>query len=163
MGTIQDWLAAKFEEILNRTRLVLMQLQDDEINWRPNEASNSIANLIAHMEGNIGERVGSGILHKPFQRQRDAEFDEMYSSRDELIARLEAAFGELIAAARGMSDEALQQTQTVRGKARTHLDVLLTCATHFSEHMGQILYIAKLMLGDTYTTTTIAKASRRPD
>lgn len=39
---IQNLLMKKFKEIHSRTLLVLNQLSDDEVNWRPNESSNSI-------------------------------------------------------------------------------------------------------------------------
>ncbi|WP_160036063.1 DUF1572 family protein [Paenibacillus sp. An7] len=52
----REWLVNKFEEIRERILKVTSQLDDDQLNWRPNEASHSISTLIKHIEGNIKER-----------------------------------------------------------------------------------------------------------
>ncbi|MWC26876.1 DUF1572 family protein [Paenibacillus sp. MMS18-CY102] len=59
----REWLAAKFEEIRKRILKALEQLDDEQVNWRPNDASHSISTLIKHIEGNILERIAKGILH----------------------------------------------------------------------------------------------------
>lgn len=45
-------LLTKFEQIKNRILSVINQLSDEDINWRPNEESNSISNLVIHIAGN---------------------------------------------------------------------------------------------------------------
>ena len=56
-----------------------------------------------------------------------------------------------------MSSEDFEQVQQVRGKERSNLDILHQCATHYSEHMGQIFYIAKQCLAVQYKATSIYK------
>ncbi|WP_198027763.1 DUF1572 family protein [Paenibacillus forsythiae] len=53
------------------------QLSDEQVNWRPNDSSNSIANLMVHISGNINERISKGINNKDFIRNRDEEFEEL--------------------------------------------------------------------------------------
>ncbi|WP_339322133.1 DUF1572 family protein [Paenibacillus sp. FSL W8-0194] len=48
----------------------------------------------------------------------------------------------------------------VRNKERTNLDMILQCATHFSEHLGQIMYIGKLIKNNEYVMTSIPKKNR---
>lgn len=45
MEEIKFLLIHKFEEIAQRMLRVVEQLDDEQLNWRPNESSNSIANL----------------------------------------------------------------------------------------------------------------------
>ncbi|MNN56142.1 hypothetical protein D3C81_1710580 [compost metagenome] len=66
MEIILILLKNKFDEILNRILLVINQLTDEQLNWRPNESSNSIANLIVHIEGNIYERISKGTNQKKY-------------------------------------------------------------------------------------------------
>src|SRR3954470_17249405 len=54
----------------------LEQLTDEQLWWRPNEATNSIANLLLHLAGNVGQRIGSVIGGQPHDRDRDREFAE---------------------------------------------------------------------------------------
>lgn len=157
MEEIKDLLVKKFKEIENRIKLVIDQLSDDEVNWRPNESSNSIANLIIHIDGNIKERIGKGINKKDFIRHRDEEFELVTKTNSELFEILEKTFNELIETTKGMTDSSLAQKQIVRNKERTNLDVLVQCATHFSEHLGQILYIGKMIKNHEYISTSIPK------
>lgn len=157
MDEIKNILKAKYEEIQRRILLVLEQLNDQEVNWRPNETSNSIANLIIHISANISERISKGMNQKEYQRNRDAEFEEVHKTKHELMEMLNQSFYELIETIENMREERFYETQTVRNRERTHLDMFIQCAAHFSEHMGQILYIGKILKEDAYISTSIPK------
>lgn len=154
---IRELLIQKFREIERRILLVIRQLNDEELNWRPNDASNSIANLVVHIRGNINERIVSGIQGLAITRDRDAEFEPVQLSKAELTELTVESFRIVADTVTQLNEEQWQQTQLVRGKERTHLDMLFQCAAHFSEHMGQIFYIGKLLKGDEYTTTSIPR------
>lgn len=151
----RQWLTHKFTEIRDRTLKAIGQLDDEQLNWRPNAASNSISNLIRHIEGNIRERIMQGILKQDVHRDREAEFGETTMSKEVLIGMVSERFQLVIDTVGRMTDEELKETQQVRGKTRTHLDMLYQCVAHYSEHMGQIFYIAKLCLKDRYETTAV--------
>lgn len=85
MEKVKDLLVTKFHQIETRIKLLLDQLSDEELNWRPNESSNSISNLIIHIEGNIGERISKGINKKDYTRHRDKEFEPISKTKSELI------------------------------------------------------------------------------
>jgi hypothetical protein len=51
----------------------------------------------------------------------------------------------------------IEVTNSALNKNSTVLDIYLQMMSHLSEHAGQIIYIAKLRLGDNYVTTTIPK------
>jgi uncharacterized damage-inducible protein DinB len=155
----RSWLENKFTEIQRRTLQVVEQLDDTKLNWKPNENSNSISNLIIHIKGNIEERIGSGIHSKEITRIREQEFDHQFVSKEELLYMVKTYFDLLINTVSTLSDIQLEQKQIIRNRERSNLDVLHQCAVHFSEHMGQILYIAKMHLNKEYKTTSIP----RPD
>ncbi|MGO4532838.1 DUF1572 family protein [Paenibacillus sp. 2TAF8] len=157
MEEVIKLLSKKFEEIQRRIVLVLDQLSDEQVNWRPNESSNSIANLIIHIRGNINERITKGIHNKGISRNRDEEFEVIYRTKQDLINITNGSFDEIIETTKIMTKESLMKTQLVRNKERTNLDMLIQCATHFSEHMGQVLYIGKMIKDREYVTTSIPK------
>jgi len=154
---IQNLLVKKFKEIHRRTLLVLNQLSDDEVNWRPNESSNSISNLVVHIRGNVDERISNGILHNNKVRNRKMEFENIKKSKQELIKITNETYMEVIETIENMPEAAWHETQLVRNKERTHLDMLLQCAAHFSEHLGQIMYIGKWIKNEDYVSTSIPK------
>src|SRR5688572_31871350 len=74
--------APKIERCLDR-------LSDADIWWRPNEASNSIGNLVLHLCGNVGMWIVGGVGELPFERDRQQEFDEREPApAAELLSRL---------------------------------------------------------------------------
>ncbi|MEK4007262.1 DUF1572 family protein [Paenibacillus sp. FSL H3-0333] len=151
----RDWLSKKFDEISTRLIKALQQLNDEQVNWRPDNTSNSISTLIKHVEGNIHERILKGILHQDVHRNRDEELKQTYITRSELEKAIQAKFEFVIVTVKNITDEELEQTQWVRNRERTNLDMLHQCAAHYSEHMGQIIYITKQILQENYKSTSI--------
>lgn len=151
----RDWLTKKFEEIRRRILKALEQLDDEQVNWRPDDISHSISTLIRHVEGNIQERIIKGILHQDIQTNRDNALKQTYVKRYELEKIIHDRFELVVNTVKNITDEELEQTQLVRNRERTNLDMLHQCAAHYSEHMGQIFYIAKQILQENYKSTSI--------
>lgn len=157
LETLQSWLVNKFKEIERRWLAAVEQLGEEQLNWRPNEGSNSIANLVVHIRGNVAERISAGIHGEHATRDRDAEFESVVLNKADLIVLVREAFGLVVRVVENMTPQQFAGTQMVRGQLRTNFDVLLQCATHFSERLGQVLYVAKLCLDEKYETTSVPK------
>ncbi|WP_153977427.1 DinB family protein [Paenibacillus xylanilyticus] len=151
----REWLIKKFEEIRRRILNAISQLDDEQLNWRPHESSHSISTLIRHIEGNIKERILKGILHQEIHRNREEELTHVFVEKSELEKICAERLQFVIDTIRNISDETLEQKQIVRSRERTNLDMLHQCAAHFSEHMGQIFYIAKQCLKEDYKSTSL--------
>ncbi len=130
----------------------LNALSEEEIWWRPNEASNSIGNLLLHLAGNVRQWVVAGIGGAADVRDRPREFNERtLRGKAELLALLDATLSEADAVmarleeelAASQSDAVLQREHLIQGFPQTALDALFHIAEHFSYHTGQIIYIAK--------------------
>lgn len=151
-------LVRKFEEIRDTLKKGIDQLDDEEVNFRPDYESNTIANLVVHIEGNILQRIGTGLHGYQDERSRENEFSrELYVTKDDLLNRIDHSFAFLIESTKKLQYEDLLREIEVRGKPRTIYEVLQQCASHYSEHLGQILYISKICLGSSYKTTSIYK------
>lgn len=149
-------LRTKVADFHQRAAKVIGRLSDADLNWRPNEESNSVANLVVHLAGNVHEYLEAAVGGVPDTRDRDAEFnDRAPRSRAEILERLAA----LVASADGilaqLTPARLGEVLSVRGRERTVLDVIVHVVTHLGEHVGQILYIAKLRQGPAYEVVSI--------
>ena len=143
----------KLQDLRRRAAEALQQLGDEDVNWRPNEQSNSVANLVVHVAGNLRQRVASGIGGAADTRDRDAEFSaRLYLTRDRLLEVLNEAFAEADRTLGAMTPAQLQDPQRLHNREVTVLEVLFMVANHISEHVGQILYAAKLRRGPVYRT-----------
>ncbi|WP_240419486.1 DUF1572 family protein [Paenibacillus periandrae] len=148
----QSWLAGRFAGIQRKLLVTVRQLNDEQLNWRPNPSSNSVSNLILHMKGNIQERIEQGILHQEVQRNRSLEFCELNIQKMELERIISYYFDFAIHSVEHLSTEQLEQKQKNKGNEITNLELLHQCAVHYSEHTGQVVYITKQLLGDKYAS-----------
>lgn len=132
----------------------LAELTDEQIWWRPNDASNSIGNLILHLCGNIRQWMIAGVSGATDQRDRDREFTERRPlGKDKLLAlmhatlsEVDAVLAELEAETISNADAPLQRRVVPQGFAQTVLDSVFHVVEHFSYHTGQIVFIGKLLV-----------------
>ncbi|MGH9651714.1 MAG: hypothetical protein ACRD3I_14770, partial [Terriglobales bacterium] len=61
------------EVYLPRIARCLSLLSEGEIWWRPHRTSNSVGNLLLHLEGNVRQWIISGLGGAPDRRERDTE------------------------------------------------------------------------------------------
>src|SRR5574337_672879 len=54
----------------------LKLLSEEEIWWRPNSASNSVGNMVLHLQGNVRQWIIAGMGGEADRRVRDREFAE---------------------------------------------------------------------------------------
>jgi uncharacterized damage-inducible protein DinB len=119
-------------------------LSDEQLWWRPNESSNSVANLVIHLAGSNRYYMDHVIGGLPDTRDRAAEFAARGTrSRRELLehwAESVASTGRTLDA---FDPARLMDTTERTGKTTTFAQVLLHVSHHNGVHMGQIVYIAK--------------------
>src|ERR1700761_5308924 len=79
------------EQYWSRLRGAVESLTDEQVWWRPNEASNSIGNLVIHLDGNVRQWLIGSCRRLKDHLTRPAEFAErrQLSSRA-LLQQLEA-------------------------------------------------------------------------
>src|SRR5215469_1368090 len=62
------------EQYWPRLRGCVERLTDEQVWWRPNEASNNIGNMILHLNGNVGQWLIASFNKREDSRNRPAEF-----------------------------------------------------------------------------------------
>ena len=73
LGESRQYLRGAYLTAIERS---VAPLTDAQVWWRPNEASNSIGNLILHLSGNVRQWIVGGVGRQPNERNRQLEFDE---------------------------------------------------------------------------------------
>ncbi len=124
---------------------VLARLDEEALWWRPHEGANAIGNLLLHLAGNLRQWVIHGAGGAPDVRVRDSEFAACGGcSKPELRALVAETIEEAIAVVERLPDERWLEPRTIQGYAETVFSAVFHAVEHFSGHVGQILYIAKL-------------------
>lgn len=124
----------------------LSRLTEAEVWQKPNANTNSIANLILHLCGNIRQYTVTSLGDEPDTRERDLEFSTSGGlSKQELYSRLKAIVDEAITTIYSVSDQELMRQRTVQDFDYTGVGILIHIAEHFSYHTGQIALYTKLL------------------
>lgn len=126
----------------------LDRLTDTDIWWRPNEASNSIGNLILHLCGNVTMWIIGGVGALPFERHRQLEFDERRKiPASDLRRRLKAVVEQADEVMSAVDPNELLSRRQIQGYDVTVLDAIYHVVEHFGMHTGQIILLSKARVG----------------
>lgn len=140
-----DFAAHYWGEYLGKIATAIEPLSEEQIWWRPNAASNSIGNLLAHLEGNLRQWVLSGLAGESYERHRDAEFAaEGGATKEELLARLRATVAACQSTAVRLKPAVLARRHAIQKYDIEGYRALFHTVEHMSYHTGQIVLLAKM-------------------
>jgi len=146
----------------------IAQMAEDALFAAPggDEESNSVAVLVRHMAGNMRSRWTDFLTtdgEKP-DRDRDREFepyDAGQSTRAALLAEWERGWRFVFSALDALSPADLGRTVAIRGEPLTVTQAITRQIAHYSYHVGQIVYVAKLLRAGDWKTLSIARGASR--
>ena len=138
----RDYLAKEYPAKL---RITVNALPPDKLWWRPNQDSNSVGNLLLHLNGNLRQWIVAGVGGEAYTRQRAEEF-AAHEGRpaSELLADLGRTLADIDRILSGLSAERLAERRAIQGRELTVLDAIFHVTEHFAYHLGQIILIAKM-------------------
>ena len=123
-------------------------LSQQEIWWRPNPASNSVGNMVLHLQGNVRQWIIAGLGRQADRRDRDREFAETGPIlRRTLLDGMRSTVREARGVLRNLSQPGLLKPYSIQGYRVTGLQAVCHVAEHFAFHAGQIIYVTKLKRG----------------
>lgn len=137
----------------------LENLSSKELFWQYNEESNSIAVLVKHIAGNMLSRWTNFLTEDGEKdwRNRDSEFINDFTSKEEVILYWEKGWNCLLETLQSLSDEQMSAIIYIRGEAHTVADALLRQLAHYPYHIGQIIYVAKMLKNTDWESLSIPK------
>jgi uncharacterized damage-inducible protein DinB len=136
------------EQYWPRLRECVEPLTESQVWWRPNESSNSIGNLILHLNGNVWQWIVAGFNRLEDARDRPAEFKaEGGMPAAVLLDRLGETVQEAAKVIARLTDKDLLARYGIQGYHASGLEVVYHVVEHFGMHYGQILYISKSLSG----------------
>ena len=135
------------------------QLNDWDFHYKPNEESNSIAIIIQHMAGNMLSRWTNFLTEDGEKewRQRDDEFEIHDYSKQHFIELWEKGWSCFLNAIEPLTKKELKQTITIRNEPLTVIDAINRQMAHYPYHVGQIIFIAKIIKNQNWKNLSIPK------
>lgn len=137
----------------------MAQVSDEQLNWQANEDTNSISMIVKHMSGNMLSRWTDFLTtdgEKPW-RQRDAEFQNDNPDRATVMQWWETGWKCLFDALESLTDEDLERIVYIRNEGDTVLNAINRQISHYSYHVGQVVFAAKLLGKDAWKSLSIPR------
>jgi hypothetical protein len=136
-------------------------LHEKDFHYQYNEESNSIAVIIQHIAGNMISRWTDFLTSDGEKewRNRDKEFEKVLLTKQELIAFWEKGWNCCISSLQSLTEADLLQTIYIRKEGLVAIDAINRQLAHYPYHVGQIIYIAKMIKNDTWQSLSIPKNS----
>jgi hypothetical protein len=135
------------------------QLTNDDIHWKYNKESNNIAIVVKHIVGNMISRW-TNFLNEDGEkewRQRDTEFIDTYTSKEEMLLAWEKGWECLFNAIKPLEEKDLTEIIYIRNEGHTVMEAINRQLCHYSYHVGQLVYIGKLIHNSDWKTLSIAR------
>ncbi|SMQ77929.1 Protein of unknown function [Bacillus sp. OV166] len=137
----------------------LEQLTENELFWAPNEESNSVAIIVKHMSGNMVSRWTDFLTtdgEKPY-RNRDDEFVGDIQTKEQMMELWEFGWDTFFNALKSIEDEQLLKIITIRNEPHSVIEAIERQMYHYSYHIGQIIYVAKILKSGDWRALTIPR------
>jgi len=137
-----------FAQSWPRVKECVAPLTEEQIWWRPNPASNSIGNLLLHLNGNVRQWLVDSFNNDEDKRDRPAEFAAKEgATAAELLDKLGATLDEAAMVLDRLTTDDLLAPYEIQGYRVHGLDAIYRVVAHFALHYGQIVYITKSFTG----------------
>jgi hypothetical protein len=138
----------EFRRYKQQADKALAGLSDDDYRRRPGDAVNPVGVIVKHLAGNLRSRWYDFLMSdgdKP-TRDRDAEFVLTDAdTRESLTAAWEEGWSALFTTLAEITDGELEKLVTIRGEPHRVQQALFRGLGHTAYHVGQIMYLARLM------------------
>ena len=135
------------------------QLTNEDFHFQPNKENNSIAVNIQHMAGNMLSRWTDFLTSDGEKewRNRDTEFEEQDMTKQQLLDFWEKGWTCCIGSLQSLTGDDLLKTIHIRDEGLLVVDAINRQLAHYPYHIGQIIYIARIIKNESWKSLSIPK------
>jgi uncharacterized damage-inducible protein DinB len=143
LANVREFFRADY---LPKIERCLEVLSEDDVWWRANSESNSVGNLLLHLDGSTRKWILNVVGGRKLPRDRAAEFAERGPiAKSVLIGRLRSTLAEVDRELATLDEGTLLESRPEsEDEEVTVLWAVVHALEHFSMHTGQIILITKL-------------------
>lgn len=135
------------------------QLSDEQLFYQTNGESNSIATIVKHLSGNMNSRWTDFLTSDGEKewRNRDSEFDSAITTKKELLEKWNEGWQCLFEVLYSLTADDLSKTVYIRNQEHSVLEAINRQLAHYPYHVGQIVYIGKMLCDLRWQSLSIPK------
>jgi hypothetical protein len=137
----------------------MAQLEPEQLFVSVNEDTNSIAVIVKHLVGNMLSRW-TAFLTTDGEKDwcnRDGEFEETITSKEDLLALWEKGWNCFFYALNSLNSDQLETIIYIRNEGHTVIEAINRQLAHYPYHIGQIVFYAKMLKQEEWTSLSIPK------
>ncbi|TCI52147.1 DUF1572 domain-containing protein [Exiguobacterium sp. SH1S21] len=152
-----------FQEQKQLAESALNQVSDDDLHRVLAPDTLSLAVIVQHISNNMKSRWTDFLTtdgEKP-DRNRDAEFEDQQLSRADMMATWDERWQLLDDVLASLTPEDIGKTVFIRGEEKSVIWAIEKQVSHYSYHVGQIVYLAKVFAGENWNVLTIPLPHQR--
>jgi hypothetical protein len=137
------------------------QIDEQKLFWQYNNESNSLATIVKHLNGNMLSRWTDFLTTDGEKnwRDRDAEFENNIQSKEELINKWNEGWNCLFNALKSLTADDLNKLIYIRNQGQTVTEAINRQLCHYSYHVGQIVFIGKMVCNEKWASLSILKGN----
>lgn len=141
----------------------LAQVSDAQLQQLPGRGDNSLAVIVKHLWGNMMSRWTDFLQSDGEKewRKRDEEFVGDLESRAAIMEKWEEGWACLFSALEGMQGEDLARIVYIRNEGHTAIEAIQRQLGHYAYHIGQMVYLAKMLKGEDFQSLSIPKGGSK--
>ncbi|MBC2846818.1 DUF1572 family protein [Winogradskyella flava] len=141
----------------------ISQLTFEELKKEFATDSNSISIIVKHIVGNMLSRWTNFLTEdgEKTWRQRDEEFLDTFTTKQDLIDAWNKGWDCLFDAIKPLSENDMHQIIYIRNQGHTVTEAINRQMMHYAYHIGQIVFIGKLIKGANWASLSIPKGKSK--
>lgn len=158
-----DYVMKRFQYLKLKAERAFNQVKEEDLYLLLDASSNSIAILIRHLAGNMKSRWTDFLTTDGEKRNRDrpGEFNQTFrASKDELLRIWEEGWACVFNTLSELTPDDLLKSVFIRKKDYSVLEAIGWQLTHYSFHIGQIVFLAKHIVSDSWEYLTMPRDER---
>lgn len=168
MTTQESFLTSAKKQFLYYKTLgekAMNQLEAEQLFFAANEDTNSIYIIVKHLHGNMLSRWTDFLTTdgEKETRNRDGEFEDTSTTlsvterKTELLQKWNEGWDCLFKAIDSLTPEQLSQIIYIRNEGQTVVEAINRQLCHYSYHVGQIVFYAKMLKKTDWESLSIPK------
>jgi uncharacterized damage-inducible protein DinB len=156
-----DSVVKQFEYYKSLGDKTFSQLSFEALQNEIAEDTNSISIIVKHMVGNMLSRWTNFLIEDGEKewRKRDREFEDSYETKNQLIENWNTGWQCLFDAIKPLSEDDLERIIYIRNQGHTVTEAINRQLAHYAYHIGQIVFLGKVLKGKEWQSLSIAKGN----
>jgi hypothetical protein len=149
----------QFEYYKSLGEKTIKELTIEELQKEFAQDSNSIAIIVKHLIGNMLSRWTNFLTEDGEKewRHRDMEFIDTFNSKEDIIINWNKGWDCLFNALNPLTETDLERIVYIRNQGHTVTEAINRQLCHYAYHVGQIVFIGKLIKGKHWKSLSIPK------